>query len=88
MFGTQSEGIGVVHESGNSHIGQASHPTAEAEKREDGGETKFRLVPNPPDLEAWRQKLFDVNEMITLSEDEYAHASVPFSSPLPFLALG
>lgn len=28
------------------------------------------LVPNPPNLEAWRQRLFDVNEMITLSEEE------------------
>ncbi|KAH5337077.1 hypothetical protein HBI50_016600 [Parastagonospora nodorum] len=31
----------------------------------------LRLIPDPPDLEAWRQKLFDVDEMITLNEDEF-----------------
>lgn len=42
------------------------------------------LVPNPPNLEAWRQRLFDVNEMITLSEEEcVAPPSPPFPFPLP-----
>lgn len=31
----------------------------------------MRLVPDPPNLEYWRQRLFHVDEMITLSEDEY-----------------
>jgi glutathione S-transferase len=30
----------------------------------------LRLIAEPPDLEAWRQKLFDVDETITLNEDE------------------
>ncbi|RDL42096.1 Uncharacterized protein BP5553_02075 [Venustampulla echinocandica] len=30
-----------------------------------------RIVVDPPDLGEWRQKLFDVNEMITLSEEEF-----------------
>lgn len=30
----------------------------------------LRLVAEPPDLEAWRQKLFDVDDTITLNEDE------------------
>lgn len=34
----------------------------------------MRLIPNPPDLEYWRDRLFHVNEMITLSEEQYAAA--------------
>jgi glutathione S-transferase len=30
----------------------------------------LKLIAEPPDLEAWRQKLFDVDETITLNEDE------------------
>jgi glutathione S-transferase len=36
------------------------------------------LIPDPPHLEAWRQKLFDVDEMITLNEDECVHVFRPF----------
>lgn len=37
----------------------------------DSGQFKgLRLVADPPDLEAWRQKLFDVDDTITLNEDE------------------
>ena len=31
----------------------------------------MKMISNPPNLQAWRQKLFDVGEMITLSDDEY-----------------
>lgn len=31
-----------------------------------------KLNPNPPDLDLWRNKLFNVYEMITLSEEQYA----------------
>lgn len=31
----------------------------------------LRLVPNPPDLGLWREKLFQVDGTITLSEDQY-----------------
>lgn len=31
----------------------------------------LRLIPNPPDLESWREKLFHVDDTITLTEDEY-----------------
>jgi glutathione S-transferase len=30
----------------------------------------LKLVAEPPDLEAWRQKLFDVDDTMTLNEDE------------------
>ncbi|KAK4943872.1 hypothetical protein LTR10_016588 [Elasticomyces elasticus] len=31
----------------------------------------FPLIPNPPDLEAWRHKLFNITEPLVLSEEEY-----------------
>lgn len=31
----------------------------------------MKLVPDPPELEYWRDRLFHVDEMITLSEEEY-----------------
>ena len=34
------------------------------------GHMSSKVVFDPPNLDEWRQKLFDVDEMITLSEDE------------------
>lgn len=31
----------------------------------------MKLVPNPPDLEYWRDRLFNVDEVITMSEEQY-----------------
>lgn len=31
----------------------------------------FPLIPNPPDLEAWREKLFNIKEPLVLSEEEF-----------------
>lgn len=31
----------------------------------------MKLIPNPPDLQAWRERLFNVDEMITLTEEQY-----------------
>lgn len=31
----------------------------------------LRLIPNPPDLDEWRQRLFDVDDTITLTEDQF-----------------
>ncbi|KAJ5679466.1 hypothetical protein N7462_007710 [Penicillium macrosclerotiorum] len=31
----------------------------------------MKLVPEPPDLDLWRNKLFNVDEMITLSEEQF-----------------
>ena len=41
----------------------------------DGGTTEghfsnMRIVPDPPDLEEWRRKLFNVDDMLTLTEEE------------------
>jgi glutathione S-transferase len=42
----------------------------------------FKLVPNPPHLDYWRERLFNVDEMITLSEEEYADSIVGIISTL------
>ena len=41
----------------------------------DGGTTEghfsnMKMIPNPPNLEQWRRRLFDVDEVITLTEDQ------------------
>lgn len=41
----------------------------------DGGTTKghfsnMKMVPNPPNLEQWRRRLFDVDDAITLTEEQ------------------
>lgn len=38
----------------------------------------LRLVPNPPDLGLWREKLFQVDGTITLSEDQYVFLLLSF----------
>ena len=43
---------------------------------QDGGTTEghfsnLKMVPDPPNLDEWRKRLFDVDEIITLTEDEY-----------------
>ena len=35
------------------------------------GHLSTKVVVDPPNLDDWRQRLFDVNDVITLSEDEY-----------------
>ena len=35
----------------------------------------LKLIPNPPDLESWREKLFNVDEAITLTEEQYVLTS-------------
>ncbi|KAL8859480.1 MAG: hypothetical protein Q9178_004158 [Gyalolechia marmorata] len=43
---------------------------------QDGGTTEghfsnMKIVPNPPDLDAWRERLFDVDDIVTLTEDQF-----------------
>ena len=42
-----------------------------AEEKKDGHFTNMKSIPNPPNLQAWRERLFHVDETITLTEDEY-----------------
>ncbi|KAI9877327.1 MAG: hypothetical protein M1830_004230 [Pleopsidium flavum] len=39
--------------------------------KSDGHFGELKIVPHPPNLEEWRERLFHVNEMITLTEDEF-----------------
>ena len=46
----------------------------------DGGTTEghfsnMKMIPDPPNLEEWKKKLFDVDETITMTEDEYVISS-------------
>lgn len=34
------------------------------------GQLSSRIVPNPPDLQMWREKLFNVDEVIVLTNDQ------------------
>jgi hypothetical protein len=45
--------------------------TPEGSDQKSNGHLSTKIVPNPPNLAEWRQKLFNVDEMITLSEEEY-----------------
>lgn len=36
----------------------------------EGHFSNLKMVPDPPNLELWRKRLFDVDELITLTEDE------------------
>jgi hypothetical protein len=36
----------------------------------------LKIVPNPPDLEQWREKLFQVDKLMVLTEDEYVFHSL------------
>ncbi|KAG9232080.1 hypothetical protein BJ875DRAFT_96377 [Amylocarpus encephaloides] len=42
-----------------------------SEPKKGGSHLPNKCVPNPPKLEEWRQRLFDVDSVITLSEDEF-----------------
>ncbi|EAW10610.1 glutathione S-transferase family protein [Aspergillus clavatus NRRL 1] len=39
--------------------------------KQETGLKDMKLVPDPPDLEYWREKLFNVDDMITLTEDQF-----------------
>jgi hypothetical protein len=44
---------------------------------------KFKLIPNPPNLQEWRQRLFDVDDTIVLSQDQYGRILSHSSSQVP-----
>ncbi|KAI9685220.1 MAG: hypothetical protein M1820_010829, partial [Bogoriella megaspora] len=43
----------------------------EAQEKNDSHLEGLKLVPSPPDLEVWREKLFHIHEPITLTEEEF-----------------
>lgn len=48
-----------------------SGPAADGSDQKSNGHLSTKVVVDPPNLAEWRQKLFNVDEMITLSDDEY-----------------
>lgn len=51
-----------------------------------GEQRGFKAIPDPPDLDYWRDRLFNVDEMITLSEDEYVDLQPSLVSVYPFVS--
>lgn len=47
----------------------------EAGDQTSDGHLPTAIVPDPPNLAEWRQKLFNVDDMITLSEEEWVHTA-------------
>jgi len=45
--------------------------TPEGSDQKSNGHLSTKIVVDPPNLAEWRQKLFNVDEMITLSQEEY-----------------
>jgi hypothetical protein len=41
----------------------------------------MKMIPNPPDLQAWREKLFNVDETITMTEEQYVSLLSGINSP-------
>lgn len=41
-----------------------------AAEKQDSHFGGLKLIPKPPDLETWRERLFNVDEMITLTEEQ------------------
>ncbi|KAH9870660.1 hypothetical protein IAQ61_006138 [Plenodomus lingam] len=59
---------------------QHAQPVLQQPQAPDGDESPFtnhgqfqglKLIPNPPDLDLWRERLFNVDDMITLTEEEF-----------------
>ena len=47
------------------------HVPENANDKKEGHFANMKSIPNPPNLESWRERLFHVNETITMSEEEY-----------------
>lgn len=37
----------------------------------DGHFSNLKMIPDPPNLEQWRKRLFDLDDTVTMTEDEY-----------------
>ncbi|KAL9101097.1 MAG: hypothetical protein Q9163_003612 [Psora crenata] len=63
-------------ESHNEPFGQLQseidlRPRRSTEGGTDGHFVNMKMIPNPPKLDEWRKKLFDVDDTLTLTEDEF-----------------
>lgn len=59
----------------NSQLQQQNEPnfalTADMAIKQADHRKDMKCIPDPPDLDSWREKLFNVDETITLSEEQY-----------------
>ncbi|KUL91246.1 hypothetical protein ZTR_01761 [Talaromyces verruculosus] len=55
-------------QAGGDGLDVSSAAAAEIKDSHLGG---LKIVPNPPDLDAWRERLFNVDEPITLTEEQF-----------------
>ncbi|KAK0104681.1 hypothetical protein ONS95_004955 [Cadophora gregata] len=62
----QHNSIARLQEDDNNMFG-----AADGSDQKSNGHLSTKVVVDPPNLAEWRQKLFNVDEMITLSEDEF-----------------
>ncbi|KAF1831852.1 hypothetical protein BDW02DRAFT_605319 [Decorospora gaudefroyi] len=59
------------------HVEQGPQPLQHEDAKDDaplsnhGQFQNLKLIPHPPDLEEWREKLFHVDDMITLTEEQF-----------------
>lgn len=51
--------------------GQPPSHGCELDDPQANGEAAVKFVVDPPNLSEWRQKLFDLHEMVTLDQEEY-----------------
>ena len=66
---THTEALGQLQ----NEIDLRSKPVAEGGTT-DGHFSNLKMIPNPPDLDEWRQKLFNVEDTVTMTEEEYVRA--------------
>ncbi|KAF3043259.1 hypothetical protein E8E12_010063 [Didymella heteroderae] len=55
----------------SSPLESVAGPSDETTLANHGQFKGLKLIPNPPNLEEWRQRLFDVDEIITLTEEQF-----------------
>lgn len=58
-------------ESHGSLEGALEGPNADGSKQQSHSQLSTRMVVDPPDLAAWREKLFNVDDMIILTNDQF-----------------
>jgi hypothetical protein len=89
QFGMLTPGSQLVSQSHPQHssIGRLQQdqdsfntPESAAGGKGEGHLEGLKLVPNPPNLQEWREKLFNVNEIITLTEEECVPYGMSFLS--------
>lgn len=74
-------GMGRLHTELHQETDLFGTPNVDGDQKATGHQS-FKIVPKPPNLEAWREKLFNVDEIITLSEEEYVHQDRKFNIQL------